>query len=246
MKLNYLTFALNLKLIFMKQYFTLFIFLLTLIPIHAQYNVLMPVEIYKEEEKKCGLLTHDNQFAFLSYPTFSPWGQKGLSFDYGSMTLTLRIAREPTPEEYDTSPSYTWHNQYEIKIDKTIADALFSLFTSAIYSASFMGDTSMIMDGCYYEFHIGNMYGGYTRSPNTKSNCGRLVKIAEEVCRCVKNQDTAFLKSLLNEMYALTDIFVSYYPFEVPKWIIYDIHKRNKVKGPSVGLHFQSIKRGSK
>lgn len=64
----------------MKQYFTLFIFLLTLIPIHAQYNVLMPVKIYKEEEKKCGLLTHDNQFAFLSYPTFSPWGQKRIKF----------------------------------------------------------------------------------------------------------------------------------------------------------------------
>ena len=84
------------------------------------------------------------------------------------------------------------------------------------------------------------MYKGITRSPDAESNCGRLVKIVKKVCHCVKNQDKASLKLSLNEIYALTDIFISHYPLEVPEaqWKIYDIHKRYKVKGPSVGLVF--------
>ena len=220
----------------MKRHLCLFIFLLSLLPILAQNRVLMPTK--KDIQKTNILLTHNHEFAFLSSSAMAYWGKLGLSFSYASMTLTLRITREPTPEEFDTNPYYQWHDQYELKVDKTTADALFSLFTSAIYSASFIGDDMLVMDGCLYEFRIGGMYAGYTRSPNAKSNCGRLVKVTEEVCRCVKNQDKEKLNSLLNEMYALTNIFISYYPFEVPKWIIYDIHKKYKVKGPSVGLDF--------
>ena len=219
-----------------KRHFYLFILILSLLPIQAQNKVLKPCDLNSHNPSK--LLIPNNEFAFLSSPSFIKWGHIGLSFSYSSMTLTLRVTREPTPEEFDTKPNYPWYNQYKLKVDKEIADALFSLFTSAIYSASFIGDDRIVMDGCLYEFQIGSIYAGYTRSPDTKSNCGRLVKITEKVCYYVKNQDMASLSSLLSEVYVLTDIFTSYYPFAVPKWIIYNLHKKHKVKGPSVGLDF--------
>jgi hypothetical protein len=224
----------------MKRHLCLFIFLLSLLSIQAQNKVLMPTTIREANETEKVLLKPNNQFAFLSLPSFAVWEDRGLSFDYASMTLTLRITREPTTKEYDTKPDYPWHNQYELKVDKIMADALFSLFTAAIYSASSIVDDALLMDGCLYIFQIGGMYKGITRSPDAESNCGRLVKIVKKVCHCDKNQDKASLKLSLNEIYALTDIFISHYPLEVPEaqWKIYDIHKRYKVKGPSVGLVF--------
>ena len=224
----------------MRRHLCLFIFLLSLLSIQAQNKVLMPTTIREANETEKVLLKPNNQFAFLSFPSFAVWEDRGLSFDYASRTLTLRITREPTTKEYDTKPDYPWHNQYELKVDKIMADALFSLFTAAIYSASSIVNHPLLMDGCLYIFQIGGMYKGITRSPDAESNCGRLVKIAEKVCQCVKDQDKASLKSLLNKIYALTDIFVSHYPLEVPnaQWKIYEIHKKYKVKGPSVGLVF--------
>ena len=224
----------------MKRHLCLFIFLLSLLFIQAQNKVLMTTEIREANQTDKVLSKPNNQFAFLSFPSFALWGFKGLSFDYASMTLTLRITREPTTKEYDTNPYYPWHNQYELKVDKIMADALFSLFTAAIYSASSIVNHPLLTDGCLYRFQIEGMYEGITRSPDAESNCGRLVKIAEKVCQCVKDQDKASLKSLLNKIYALTDIFVSHYPSEVPnaQWKIYEIHKKYKVKGPSVGLVF--------
>ena len=154
------------------------------------------------------------------------------------MTLTLRETREPTPSEYNLSSEYPWNNQYELKISKTQADALYSLFTSAVCASSNLGDDFGVMDGTYYEFHA-HPYGGHTRSPGSKSNCGRLVNIVKKVCQCVKEQDTTTLDILFEEMETLTDIFVSLYPVEIPKHFQLKYrHKRNKVKGKSMGLNF--------
>lgn len=218
---------------------SIFIALLLLISATGitQQRILMPLGFINSDKQNL-LLTQNNDFAFLSYPTFSLYHDEGLSFNYATMTLTLRETREPTPSEYNLSSEYPWNNQYELKINKTQADALYSLFTSAVCASSNLGDDFGVMDGTYYEFHA-HPYGGHTRSPGSKSNCGRLVNIVKKVCQCVKEQDTTTLDILFEEMETLTDIFVSLYPVEIPKHFELKYrHKRNKVKGKSMGLNF--------
>lgn len=202
--------------------------------INAQNRMLVPDRASSDKT----LLTSSYDFAFTAYVSFPPFQNTGLSFSYSTMTLTLNEEREPTPEEFHLHPNRKQSNKYELKINKEQADALYSLFTSAVYSSSFLGDDCFVMDGTFYTFSVFH-YGGNTRSPEGKSNCGQLVNIANEVCRSVKNKDMTILNGLLDKMETLTKVFVSFYPTEIPKFsILKEVHKTNKVKGPSMGLNY--------
>lgn len=183
------------------------------------------------------LLTQNHEFSYFQSVALE-YDMKGLSFNYNTMKLTFCETRYPTPKEEKIHPAYEypWHDKYEMKISKEQADALFSLFTSAVYSASYISNDGIVMDGCFCEFTVGRR-SGYTNSPSSKSNCGRLLSITRKLFECVKRHDTTAIETMMNEIKSLTNIFVSYYPCEFPKdSYIYDIHKRNNVKGPSVGM----------
>ena len=206
--------------------------------IYAQEIALSPRKHSKKTANfvEEALLTKHYQFAYIAYPTLTKYGCIGLSFSYDNMTLTLCKQRKPTPEEENNPQIKICHNKYEMKISKEQADALFSLFTSAVYSSSFTSGTSTMFDGCLYEFKAGTN-AGVTRSPMEENNCKNLVRIANKLCESVEEQDSAYIDTMLDEIKVLTETFVSYYPFEISEHsVIYAIHKKYKVKGPSVGL----------
>lgn len=211
--------------------------------IHAQEILLMPATNYKilpAHHPERVLLKYNAHFSYMETSVFE-YEIRGLSFDYKNMTLTLCETREPTPQEAEVFSlyEYPWHNKYEMKISKDQADALFSLFTSAIYTSSYIdGDKIKPIDGCIYRFNT-SIYSASTIAPGATTNCGRLVSIARKVCQSVKNQTPERIDALMDEIKALTDVFISYYPFEFNKGsVMYFIHKENKVKGPSVGLKY--------
>lgn len=204
------------------------------IGMNAQNQLLKPTT-----KAKSILLTNKHEFAYMEFSGHE-YGIIGLSFDYDNMTLVLCESREPTPDEYiiDPNSNYPWHNKHEMKITKEQADAIFSLFTSAVFSSSYLSEGFPTMGGCIYLFSAGPR-SATTHSPYSKSNCGHLVNIAKKLCKCVKEQSTTAIDTMLKEIKSLTDVFISFYPCKVDKasWI-YAIHKENKVKGPSVGLEY--------
>lgn len=225
----------------MKRILITLTLLLGIAYIQAQDKILSPTSTDKYPDLNHPtnvLLVKDCEFCYYQSGTLDEFDKKGLSFNYDTMTLTFCETREPTPEEEKRDPtySYTWHNKYEMKINKEQADALFSLFTSAVYSSSYMSEGGFVMDGSYCGFTAGRQTA-YTNSPSSKSNCGRLLKVVWKLCQCVKDQDTTAIDKMMNEIKSLTDIFISYYPCEIQKdSYIYALHKKYKVKGPSVGL----------
>ena len=225
----------------MKRFLITITLLLGIVHMQAQDKILVPTSTYKHKDSNHPwnvLLTNNCEFCFYLSGTLEEFDKKGLSFNYDTMTLTFCETREPTPDEekIDSELKYPWHNKYELKINKEQADALFSLFTSAVYSSSYMGENGFTTDGSYYEFTVGKR-SGCTNSPSSKSNCGRLLRIVWKLFQHVKEQNPTAIDGMMNEIKSLTDIFVSYYPCEIPKdSYIYNIHKKLKVKGPSVGL----------
>lgn len=204
----------------------------------AQEKVLSPIRhlVKPANHVEKALLTERYHFAYISYPALVKYGCIGLSFNYDSMKLTLCKQRKPTPEEENNPQITICHNKYEMKISKEQADALFSLFTSAVYSSSFTNEEGTKFDGCVHEFKAGTK-AGTTHSPMEENNCKHLVSITNKLCQCIEKQAPESINTMMNEIKELTNIFVSYYPFEISKHsVIYDIHKRYNVKGPSVGL----------
>lgn len=222
----------------MKRLLLTIAILMGCIMIYAQEKVLSPIRhlVKPANHVEKALLTERYHFAYIAYPALADYGCIGLSFNYDNMKLTLCKQRKPTPEEENNPQITICHNRYEMKIIKEQADALFSLFTSAVYSSSFTSEESTIFDGCLHEFIVG-INAGTTRSPMEENNCKHLVSITNKLCQCIEKQAPEYIDTMMNEIKELTDIFVSYYPFEISKHsVIYDIHKRNNVKGPSVGL----------
>ena len=227
----------------MKKIFLTIAILMGLVEMNAQQLLLMPssdVRPLSAHHPENVLLKYNSQFTYMETGSFE-YEIRGLSFDYTSMTLTLCETRDPTPEEAKifSVNEYPWHNKYEMKISKEQADALFSLFTSAVYSSNYIdSDKIQTADGCNYEFSV-NRRSAITTSPGSKTNCGRLVSVTRKVCQSVKGLNPKNIDALMNEMKDLTDIFVSYYPIKFSEGsVIYYIHKKYKVKGPSVGLKY--------
>lgn len=231
------------KLTTMKRILLIIAILLGVVNMNAQHLLLMPYphgQSLSANHPENVLLKYSSQFTYMETGSFE-YEIRGLSFDYSSMTLTLCETRDPTPEEAKvfSANEYPWHNKYEMKITKEQADALFSLFTSAVYSSNYIdSDRIPTTDGCFYQFSVSH-YSAATTSPGSKTNCGRLVSVARKVCQSVKSQNPENINTLMNEIKDLTDIFISYYPFDFNKGsIMYHIHKEYKVKGPSVGLKY--------
>ena len=228
----------------MKRFLITITLLLGIVHMQAQDKILVPTSTYKHKDSNHPwnvLLTNNCEFCFYLSGTLEEFDKKGLSFNYDTMTLTFCETREPTPDEekIDSELKYPWHNKYELKINKEQADALFSLFTSAVYSSNYIvSDRIPTADGCFYQFSVSH-YSAATTSPGSKTNSGRLVSVARKVCQSVKSQNPENINTLMNEIKDLTDIFISYYPFDFNKGsIMYHIHKEYKVKGPSVGLKY--------
>ena len=148
------------------------------------------------------------------------------------MKLTLRKTRSPKENE----PSIVI-DKYELKLNKEQADAIYSLFTAAVYSSSLLADAS-ILDGETYTF------GAYPDAaeiiPYYKGSNGyHLTQIADMLCECVQTNNLERINDNLKDIKDLTDKFVERYPCKPSEnSAIRFHHSTYQVKGKSMGLDF--------
>ena len=99
---------------------------------------------------------------------------------------------------------------YRLPIDEAFADSLQSMFVAIINSASPDSRRSGF-DGTSYLFYLpSDIYTvADAWSPYEESNCGRAVRLMEQLCNAVEKKDKAAAEQLREEIIALTAVFRS-------------------------------------
>ena len=159
---------------------------------------------------------------------------EGLSFSYETMNLSYSIT---IPLEQNKGNLFAT-NKYQMKLSKEHADAIFSLITAAICSASEKEESTPIFDGTPFYLNISQYYGTF-KVPEDASNCYRLESIIYTLMKCTKEQTPTIIDENMDEIKALTNEFIKLYetnPQE--KQEIFDLHKKYRVKGSAMNLVF--------
>lgn len=97
---------------------------------------------------------------------------------------------------------------YQIPVDDAFVDSLQSMFCEIINSAS--SDCKKEgLDGTSYLFYLPtDIYTvADTWEPDEESNCGRAVRLMEQLCEAVEKQDSAAVEQLREEIMDLTAVF---------------------------------------
>jgi hypothetical protein len=203
--------------------------------VNAQQELLVPSQNYKKYDSelvKALIPEGFNQFWLLKKPSMFMYQDESLVFQYQTMKLTLRKTRSPKENE----PSIVI-DKYELKLNKEQADAIYSLFTAAVYSSSLLADAS-ILDGETYTF------GAYPDAaeiiPYYKGSNGyHLTQIADMLCECVQTNNLERINDNLKDIKDLTDKFVERYPCKPSEDSAIRFHHGTyQVKGKSMGLDF--------
>jgi hypothetical protein len=203
--------------------------------VNAQQELLVPSQNYKKYDSelvKALIPEGFNQFWLLKKPSMFLYQDESLVCQYQTMKLTLRKTRSPKENE----PSIVI-DKYELKLNKEQADAIYSLFTAAVYSSSLLADAS-ILDGETYTF------GAYPDAaeiiPYYKGSNGyHLTQIADMLCECVQTNNLERINDNLKDIKDLTDKFVERYPCKPSEnSAIRFHHSTYQVKGKSMGLDF--------
>jgi hypothetical protein len=203
--------------------------------VNAQQELLVPSQNYKKYDSelvKALIPEGFNQFWLLKKPSMFLYQDESLVFQYQTMKLTLRKTRSPKENE----PSIVI-DKYELKLNKEQADAIYSLFTAAVYSSSVLADAS-ILDGETYTF------GAYPDAaeiiPYYKGSNGyHLTQIADMLCECVQTNNLERINDNLKDIKDLTDKFVERYPCKPSEDSAIRFHHGTyQVKGKSMGLDF--------
>jgi hypothetical protein len=203
--------------------------------VNAQQELLVPSQNYKKYDSeliKALIPEGFNQFWLLKKPSMFMYQDVSLVFQYQTMKLTLRKTRSPKENE----PSIVI-DKYELKLNKEQADAIYSLFTAAVYSSSLLADAS-ILDGETYTF------GAYPDAaeiiPYYKGSNGyHLTEIADMLCECVQTNNLERINDNLKDIKDLTDKFVERYPCKPSEDSAIRFHHGTyQVKGKSMGLDF--------
>lgn len=219
----------------MKRLLLLSFLLSTMTIAKAQQELLIPSQSYKEyaTELVKALIPEDTkQFWLLKKPSLMKNQEASLVFQYQTMKLTLRETRNPKGNEPKTVI-----DKYELKLNKEQADAIYSLFTAAVYSSSLLADEG-ILDGTTYTF--GAFPDAAEIVPYYKGSNGyHLTEIADMLCECVKTNNPKRIDESLEDIKDLTKKFVARYPCKPSESsAIYFHHSSYRVKGPSMGLDF--------
>ena len=215
----------------------LFLFLLSSMTIvKAQQELLVPSQNYKRYDSelvKALIPEETKQFWLLKKTSMSLYQDESLVFQYQTMKLTLRKTRCPKENE----PPIVI-DKYELKLNKEQADAIYSLFTAAVYSSSLLAD-AQILDGVTYTF--GAFPDAAEIIPYYKGSNGyHLTEIADMLCECVQTNDLERINDNLKEIKDLTDKFVAHYPCKPSETSAIRFHHSSyQVKGKSMGLDFQ-------
>lgn len=201
----------------------LFVFILNLTYVHAQSR-LTPIDgtiFYGEgvhtdylERLKSLLLPRYYKFAYVVTPSFYP-EYSLIGTDEGD-SLILRKAENCSIWSDLTANTNNKKKankvsikEYKLHVSSAVLDSISVLFNSAVLSSSYISRTEGC-DGTTYTF-ISWPHTAECWSPSDSSNCGKLVAIAETICKAVMQQDSKSIQNCLKDVSLLHNTFTTLY-----------------------------------
>ena len=172
--------------------------------------------------KMIGIFRYDDNYSYK---------EPSLSFSYRTMMLTVRTK---LLSQKDGSISV---DKQQIKLTKEQADALYSLFTAAVCSSSYLNDV-MILDGTPHVF-VAYPYVAEINPYHEGTNGYRLCELTDVLFESVKTKNPKLIDDNMKTIKELTDRFIALYPCKPSSSsAIHYHHVRNQVKGNSMGLEY--------
>ena len=150
------------------------------------------------------------KFVYLVEPSFTT--EYCLTYDSINQSLLLRKSKSKIGYAIWNGESKKARKKrlstYRLPIDEAFADSLQSMFVAIINSASPDSRRSGF-DGTSYLFYLpSDIYTvADAWSPYEESNCGRAVRLMEQLCNAVEKKDKAAAEQLREEIIALTAVF---------------------------------------
>ena len=125
----------------------------------------------------------------------------------------------------------------ELTLTKEQADALYSLFTAAVCSSSYLDDC-LVLDGDMHTF-VAYPYAAHVNPAIEGSNGDKMREIASMLYKSIETKDASLIDKNMPEIKELTDKFIALYPCKPTSCdVMLMRHQRNQVKGKSMGLDF--------
>ena len=151
------------------------------------------------------LLPSYYRFAYIVMPSFHT--EYSLVGTGDGDSLILRKAEIPIwPLD---EPKKVSIKEYKLQVSSYISDSISNLFKSAVLSSSYLSHKDGV-DGTTFVF-ISWPYTAECHSPFDDSNCGKLVALADSICKAVELQDGKFIQDCLKDISQLHLTFKSLY-----------------------------------
>lgn len=101
--------------------------------------------------------------------------------------------------------------EYRCQLSKDIAEHLKQLFEAATISSSVLAKR-FGCDGIMYQIYSGNLWSAECWSPDERTNCGKLVRILEEITEYTKENKPKEIEKMIPEVDELCKTFEALYP----------------------------------
>lgn len=99
--------------------------------------------------------------------------------------------------------------EYKLQVSPAISDSISNLFKSAVLSSSYLSHKDGV-DGTTFVF-ISWPYTAECHSPFENSNCGKLVALADSICKAVELHNSRFILDCLKDINQLHFTFKTLY-----------------------------------
>lgn len=151
------------------------------------------------------LLPSSFDFAYIVRPSFR------LEYSLVGVNDSTLILRKPKQQIWSSINKHKKVSikEYQLQISPAIMDAISKLFELAVLTSSYL-DEVQGLDGVTYNFIKGH-YTAECWTPVDGSNCGRLVVLADSICKAVEQQDTMLIKRNMNVISELHHTFKTLY-----------------------------------
>lgn len=149
------------------------------------------------------LLKSSYRFAYIAEPSFRP----EYSLVGTKNTLILRKAEQKIWSI--EKPRKVSIKEYQLQLSPAVMDSIDNLFKSAVVTSSYLCDIDGC-DGTTYNF-VSWPYTAECWSPDDNTNCGKLVALADSICKAVELQDSSLVKSYLKAISELHQTFKAMY-----------------------------------
>ncbi|MBP5410119.1 MAG: hypothetical protein J6Y46_08175 [Prevotella sp.] len=145
------------------------------------------------------------KFAYIVRPSFTPeYSLVGVN----DSTLILRKAKQLIWSSINKHKKASI-KEYQLQISPAIMDSISKLFEMAVLTSSYL-DEVQGLDGITYNFIKGH-YTAECWTPIAGTNCGRLVALADSICKAVEQKDSMLIKRNMNNISELYHTFKTLY-----------------------------------